>query len=134
MDLFPETLGEAPAPIEYESTDMRCKWGYPRVTVRLAPSWDEKTGLWFVGWLCMVDKAVDEHLPKKFTPPGYPWYRPEDFPQAKNLDVAKAVAARAVKIVMEQMVGYVEQDIWPAVRVIQARIEGDARRWLGASS
>lgn len=132
MDLFPETLGVAPAPIEYESTDMRCKWGSPRVMVRLLPSWNEAAGLWSMGWLCVIDKAVDEHLPMKSTPAGYPWYRPEEFPQAKGLDVAKAVAARAVKIVMEQMLGYVDQEIWPAVRVAQAQLELDAQRWLGA--
>lgn len=131
MDLFPETLGAAPAPIEYESADMRNKWGQPRMVVRLIPRWDEVAGLWSVGWLCTIDKAVDEYLPIKSTPAAYPWYRPGQFPQAKGLDVAKAIAARAVKIVMEQMLGYVEQDIWPTVRAVQAQLERDAQRWLG---
>ena len=134
MDLFPETLGAAPAPIEYESADMRNKWDQPRMLVRLVPSWDAGGGLWSVGWFCMIDKAADEHLPIKSTPPGYPWYRPGQFPQAKGQDVAKAIAARAVKIVMEQMLGYVDRDIWPAVRAAQAQLESDAQRWLGAGA
>lgn len=131
MDLFPETLGKAPTPIEYVSPDMLCKWGHPRVTVRLIPSWDEKSGLWYVGWLCMLDKAVDEHLPTKVTPSGYPWYRPGEFPYSKDLDVAKGIAGRAVKIVMEQMLGYVAPDIVPAARLVQDTIEKDAQRWFG---
>lgn len=133
MDLFPETFGDAPAPVEYESTDMRDKWGWPRVTVRLVPSWDAQAGLWSVGWFCKIDGAMDEHLPTKPTPAGYPWYRPDSFPQGKSLDVAKAIAARAVKIVMEQALGYVDRDIWPATKDAQERLERDAQRWLGVA-
>lgn len=132
MDLFPETLGAPPAPIEYISADLRDKWGYPRMTVRLIPSWDADAGLWSVGWLCRIGQALDEHLPFKPTPPGYPWYRPAEFPQSRSLEIAQAIAARAVKFVMEQTLGYVEEDLHQAVRDAQLQLERDAQRWLGA--
>lgn len=132
MDLFPETLGVALAPIDYVSADLRNQWDQPRMMVRLLPSWDADAGLWSVGWLCVIDKVVDEHLPFKPTPPGYPWYRPADFPQARSLEVAQAIAARAVKFVMEQALGYIEDDLHPTVREAQMQLERDAQRWLGA--
>jgi hypothetical protein len=132
MDLFPETLGKPPAPIEYTSATMRNKWDQSRLIVRLIPSWDAQAGLWSVGWFCLIDKALDEHLPLKVTPPNYPWYRPATFPQGRSLDVAQGIAARAVKIVMEQMVEHVGEDILPELRRLQHQIERDAQRWFGA--
>ena len=51
IDLFPETQGQILS--EEWASDAKDKWGYPRVTVRLIPKWDEKKG-WQVGWLARV--------------------------------------------------------------------------------
>lgn len=130
MDLFPETKGEQPAPLMYASAGVQDKWGYERLDVRLVPRWDAATGLWLVGWFAKADGAMDEWIATRPTPPGWPWYRLDEMPSARNMDVAAAIAARAVKIVLEQMKQYVDLDLWPAIVVVQERLEVDARRWL----
>lgn len=130
MDLFPETHGQQPDPVRYTSQGAQDKWGYERVTVRLVPRWDPATGLWVVGWLANADGALDEWIAGRPTPPRWPWYRPDEQPQGKSLDVGLALAARAVKILLEQMKPYAGADLHPAVTAVQEQLEADARRWL----
>jgi hypothetical protein len=129
MDLFPETKGEQPAPIKYTTQGVQDKWDYERVEVRLVPRWEPSTGLWLVGWLAKADGALDEWIAGR-VPANWPWYRLDETPQSRSLDMANAVAARGVKIVLEQMKQYVDRDLWPHVTGIQERLEADARRWL----
>jgi hypothetical protein len=130
-DLFPETLGELGPIVTYESKDHCNEYGYPRVAVRLVPKWDSKSGLWIVGWVCQVDKAVDEWFPGTMPPPSYPYYRTPEQPASKNLAVACATAARLVKIVMLQMLAYTGcAETVSNVKRIEADLETQARRWF----
>lgn len=135
-DLFPETLSNAPhlvgttgpAP-KWESELVDAKWGHPRIVVRLLPRWSTANG-WVCGWFANVDNAVDEWMPGAAVRPNWPWYRPDTQPQSNRFEYAAASAARAVKIVLEQMIAYAELDAAPAVREISERIEVQARTWL----
>jgi len=130
MDLFPETKGEQPKPVKYTSSGVQDEWGYERVEVRLVPRWDAMTGLWLVGWVAKADGALDEWIAGRVPAPNWPWYRLDETPQGRSLNVATAMAARAVKIVLEQMKQYVEQALVLAITGVQEQLEADARRWL----
>lgn len=130
MDLFPETKGQQPEPVKYSSQGVQDQWGYERAFVRLVPRWDEATGLWLVGWVAKADGALDEWIAGRAPLPRHPWYRPDDQPQGKSLDVGLAIAARAVKIVLEQFKQYIEIELHPVVTELQEQLEVDARRWL----
>lgn len=130
-DLFPETLGELGPIVAYESKDFCDQYGNPRIVVRLVPKWDDKAGLWTVGWFCNVENAVDEWFPGAGTPANYPWYRTQDQPAAKQLAVACATAARAVKFVLLQMLAYTDSaEVGTNTRRIEAQLEDQARRWF----
>ena len=131
LELFPETQQQPVAPVEFHSDHLRDKWGHPRITVRLTSQWSEQTGLWTVGWFCLVDRAVDEWLPGGSVTPNWPWYRPNEQPTSTRYAIACASAGRAVKIVIEQMLSTVETpEVVTAAQEIQNRIEDQARRWL----
>jgi hypothetical protein len=131
-DLFPETLGGAV--VRTFESSLQCeKWGHPLAVVHLRPQWNAIKGEWVVGWFCHVQKAsADEWLPGQQTPAKWPWYRPNSQPSGKDLDVACAVAARAVKIVLSQIKEYAHADAANAVTELIERLELEARRWLGA--
>ncbi len=135
-DLFPETLGELGPLVAYASQDHCDEYGYPRVAVRLVPKWDSASGLWTVGWVCQVDKAVDEWFPGTTPPAGYPYYRTTEQPASRNLAVACAMAARLVKIVMLQMLAYTAcAETISNVKRIEQDLESQAQRWfLGEDS
>jgi hypothetical protein len=133
-DLFPETRGTAPEAPSW-SGQMLDKWGSPRITVRLLPLWEEGTG-WICGWFVLIDRALDEWHPEApdawRSHAHYPWHRTDEMPRAKTLEVALGQAARGARMVMEQMLGYVEQDVVPDARQVSAAIEERARQWLTA--
>lgn len=130
-DLFPETLERIALPVRFETGHALCQYGWPRVEAKLLPSWDAGVGLWRVGWLCRVDKAVDEWMPDTVPAPGWPWYRPASQPESQHFAIACAEAARAAKIVLEEQIQYAECDAAvQAVRSVQQQLEVQARRWL----
>lgn len=114
---------------EVESIHQRDKWGHPRVRVYLTPRYEVGVG-WTVGWFCHADQAVDEYIVGHPTPADYPWHRPgQSAPSGERL-IAMASAARAVKIVLEQMKSYVEKDCQKIIQFIQDRLEAYAMEWL----
>lgn len=117
-------------PIEYESEELLDKWGHARVVVRLLPSWDANKGIWTVGWFCFVGTAVDEWVPGMGVAPNWPWYRTDVQPSSTAYATACGSAARAVKIVIEQMLSYVDPECAQAARRIEERLEEQARRWF----
>ena len=131
LDLFPETLGQIIC--EEWLSDAKDKWGHPLVTVRLLPKRGDD-GIWCVGWLAHADKALDEGHPNN--PDAYkhlstyPWYRLEELPSSANRSVALAIAGRAVKIVLEQMMPYINPSLHSEVRRIQETVEAQSRAWL----
>ncbi|MDH0342024.1 hypothetical protein [Chromobacterium haemolyticum] len=131
LSLFPETTGEVTGQ-EWLGVS-KDKWGYPQVVVRLLPKWTDAIG-WQVGWLIQVGKAVDEWHPnnprKHEQVGGWPWYRLDELPRSNHYQVAAAQAGRAAKIVLEQMLGYVDAELHPEVKVVQEQIENQARVWL----
>ncbi|WP_457425601.1 hypothetical protein [Roseateles sp. P5_E7] len=131
-DLFPETAaGKAPA-VQWIGPS-RCKWEHPRVVARLVPSWSAQDG-WRIGWFIQADKCVDEwhpDAPNKHKQHGaYPWYRLDELPNSPRFAMAAGSAARALKIVLEQMVGHVEPEIHDEIRSLQEQIERQAQDWL----
>ncbi|WP_407364084.1 hypothetical protein HKW97_23730 (plasmid) [Pseudomonas luteola] len=129
-ELFPETLEALVDPVVFEG-EHRCKFGHATVVVKLLPSWSSDTGLWTVGWFCLVDRSVDEWMPGQRTHAGWPWYRPAQQPCSRSYDIACAVAARAAKIVLEQMLEFTgSEDVNTSVRQLQDRIEKQAMQWL----
>ncbi len=130
-DLFPETQGQILSQ-EWVS-DAKDKWGHPLVTVRLLSKRDEKEG-WQVGWLARAGNALDEWHPnnpdahKRIS--GYPWYRLDTLPASATRNVAQALAGRAVKIVLAQMLPFIEPDIHAEVTRIQESVEAQSRAWL----
>lgn len=132
MDLFPETQGQILS--EEWLSDGKDAWGYPLVTVRLLPKWDEKKGIWYVGWLVHAGKALDEWHPNNPDAykliSGYPWYRLETLPASGERNVALAMAGRAAKIVLAQMLPYIDPALHAEVTRIQESVEVQARTWL----
>ena len=133
-DLFPETDTATVAEgIEWNGA-MLDKYGNPRVTVRLIDMWHQHRG-YQVGWFVICDKSVDEWHPKNADEwkrmAAYPWYRPGgELPRSNKHALACGIAARAVKIVMEQMKGYVDPEITGDIQSVQERIEQQAQAWL----
>lgn len=133
-DLFPETIDDtAVEQVEWAGSTL-CKYGHPLVRVRLISVWHQHQG-WQVGWFAQVDNAVDEWHPK--APRNwkqhatYPWYRLEEMPTSKRYGIACGNAARAVKIVLEQMKGYCgDAGALADVTRLQDQIEVAARAWL----
>lgn len=133
-DLFPETASSVsePATVEWYGK-LLDKWGSPRATVRLITTWHQHKG-WVVGWFCMMDTALDEWHPanpdahRKHA--AYPWYRLNEMACSASYAMACGSAARAVKIVMEQMKAYCEPDLVPDVTELQMQIEAQAMAWL----
>lgn len=130
-DLFPETQG-AIIPMEWVS-EARNEYGYPLITARLLPKRAED-GVWHVGWLVHAEKALDEWHPSNPDAykmhAAYPWYRLDALPFARSRDVAMANAGRAVKIVLAQMLPFVDPALHAEVQRIQEQIEAQARAWL----
>lgn len=134
-DLFPETAGtlaEAAAP-SWTGAELD-RWGHPRVIARLIPEWSERRG-WVCGWFAQVDQALDEWHPgaadKHLRLAHYPWYRLDELPNSPRFAIAAGVAARALKIVLEQMASYAEDgDAAQDIRTVQEQIETQARAWL----
>lgn len=134
-DLFPELAEHAPCISTEWAGQLQCQYGHPRVVVRLIARWDAAACLWHCGWLVNLDKALDEwhpHAPDAWRRHGsWPWYRTDDMPTGKTLATARANAARAAKIVLEQMQPYAAD---PAVadeaRALSQQIEDQARAWL----
>jgi hypothetical protein len=134
-ELFPETAGGAlqtRAP-EWVGT-ARNRWGHPRVTARLVPEWDDHQG-WKCGWFAQVDQAADEWHPRNPDAhrrlANYPWHRLDELPTSPRFATAAAIAARALKIVLEQMASYAEDgEAAQDIRTVQEQIETQARAWL----
>lgn len=133
-ELFPETSTSAsePATVEWHGK-LLDKWSSPRATVRLITTWHQHKG-WVVGWFCMLDAAADEWHPANPDAHrrhgSYPWYRLDEMPCSASYAVACGNAARAVKIVMEQMKAYCQSDLVPDVTELQTQIEAQAMAWL----
>ncbi len=115
---------------KWESANLLCSYGYPRVEARLIIKWNDRTGRWSAGWFCKVDSCVDEWMPETEPRPGWPWYRPTEQPNSAQLELAAGSAARAAKIVLEQFLGYVAPDCHAALRAISDRMETQAQAWL----
>lgn len=116
-------------PIFFRSENCVDKWGNPRTEVILRPQFDEPYG-WRVGWACIGDRSVDEWLVGRKTKAGWPWYRPSAI-QSSEAKVACALAARAVKIVLEQMKEHAsDQGGVDSIQWVQDRLEAQAREWL----
>lgn len=134
-DLFPETAQTA-APIATSWTgQLADQWGHPRVALRLLSQWQEKTGLWHCGWFVQLDRAVDEwhpaHPHKHAAAASYPWYRLSELPCSRRFGIAAANAARAARIVLEQMQAYAEDAAGAQdARDLSDRVEAQARQWL----
>ena len=134
-ELFPETAGglaHAVVP-SWTGTELD-RWGHPRVTARLVPEWSERCG-WVCGWFAQVDQAVDEWHPgapdKHLRLAHYPWHRLDELPNSPRFAIAAGVAARALKIVLEQMVSYTDDPATVTdIRKVQELIETQARAWL----
>ena len=133
-DLFPETDTATAAQATEWHGALLDKYDAPRVTVRLIDLWHQHRG-YQVGWFAMCDKAMDEWHPgnadtwKRHA--AYPWYRPGgELPNSNKHAVACGIAARAVKIVLEQMKGYVEPDLVGDIANVQDQIERQAQAWL----
>lgn len=110
------------------------KWGHPRIVVRLISSWTAKLG-WQVGWFIQLDNAVDEWHPsapnayKRMA--NYPWYRLDELPNSARFEIAAGAAARAVKIVLAQMLEYaMDGQASEEAVTISHRIEAQAQTWL----
>ena len=134
LDLFPETQGDSSSAHTQWVGDLRDEWGHPVTVLRLIPSWDTRKG-WICGWFLQVGTAVDEWHPncpdahKTYT--NYPWYRLDAMPSSRTLAIAAAVATRAARIVLEQMLPYAtSQDHIAEVRATQDAAETRARHWL----
>ena len=132
--LFPETDGRA-APSEtlaWAGTSL-CKWGHPRVTARLVPAWTASKG-WAVGWFTQVGDCVDEWHPaaphKHRQHAAYPGCRLDELPSSSHFAVAAGNATRALKIVLEQMLGYADPALHAEVRELQQQMERQAQDWL----
>lgn len=134
-DLFPETLGGTVPTRRFESTLCDQKWGSPLALAELRPYWNMSAGEWVIGWFCFVEKAsADEWLHGQQPPNNWPWYRPGSQPSGKELDVAFAVAARALKIVLTQIKEYAQPEAAKAADELIERLETEARKWLGATN
>jgi len=132
-DLFPETESATAAQgIEWQGSQLD-KYGGPRVTVRLIDLWHQHRG-YQVGWFAMCDKALDEWHPQNADQwkriANYPWHRPDELPCSNRHAIACGIAARAVKIVLEQMKQHVEPDLVGDIQAVQDRIERQAIAWL----
>lgn len=134
-DLFPETdTVTAAQGIEWHGA-LLDKYDSPRVTVRLIDLWHQHRG-YQVGWFCMCDKAMDEWHPANPDAwrrhAAYPWYRPGDgeLPNSGKHAVACGIAARAVRIVLEQMRGFVDPALAGNITTMQDQIERQAEAWL----
>ncbi len=133
IDLFPETLGHEVPVRRFESSQKTDKWNSPLAIVELRPKWDAEEGKWIVGWFCFVHQAsADEWMHGQKTPETWPWYRPGSQPSSLELEVALAVAARAIRIVLTQIKEYARPEGAAAADELIERLENEARRWLGA--
>ncbi|PTT80840.1 hypothetical protein DBR42_18855 [Pelomonas sp. HMWF004] len=139
FELFPETLPNAkPELCEWHSSAVD-QWGHPLIEARLISMWSERQA-WVCGWFARVGQAVDEwypafprkHLEHVGAP--WPWYRLDEIPTSGEFGVAAAIAGRALKIVLEQMVPYSPSpEATDELRTIQHAIESRCRGWLGAT-
>lgn len=134
LDLFPETTDRAaPCVTEWRSA-LLDKWGHPRIEFRLISKWDEGSG-WVCGWLVRLDGALDEwhpSAPNEYKRHGqYPWYRLDEMPRSGHFSLAAASAARAGKIVLEQMLAYANDEVCvQEARAISSQVEAQAMTWL----
>lgn len=133
--LFPETECMAVAPdqaITWAGTSL-CKYGHPMVNARLVPAWTPAKG-WTIGWFVQVGDCVDEWHPsapdKHKLHLAYPWYRLDELPTSTRFAIAAGNATRALKIVLEQMLGYADPKLHAEVRELQQHMERQAQDWL----
>lgn len=137
-DLFPETLNPT------SSNDLAsqerhiwegptlCKWGNPRVVVKLLPMWDADHG-WRCGWLIHIDRSLDEWNPiapnawRRHS--GYPWHRPDGMPQSDKAHLAMALAAFEARLVMQQMLAYTDPELHTEILVISLAMDAQRRTW-----
>lgn len=134
LDLFPETGLKANACVTEWRSALLDKWGHSRIEFRLISKWDEVQG-WVCGWLVRLDGALDEWHPsapneyKRHS--SYPWYRLDEMPQSGHFNIAAASAARAGKIVLEQMLVYANDAACvEEARSISSQVEKQAMAWL----
>jgi hypothetical protein len=138
LDLFPETMAHAPQLEHAFRGSLVDAWDAARVNVRLIGLWSTDDAGWRVGWFVQLDHAVDEWHPaaegRHRSMAQYPWYRLGELPRSGRFNVAAALAARAAKIVLEQMTPYAEDEAVVAdARTLSEHIDTQARAWLPAS-
>lgn len=134
LSLLPETCSKTNDQAAVWSGELLDKWGYPRVEVRLISSWTATQG-WQVGWFVKLDGAVDEWHPsapaahKRMS--NYPWYRLDKLPNSERFEVAAGVAARALKIVLAQMLeSAADGQARDEATTLSERIEVQAQAWF----
>lgn len=134
FDLFPETVVKAAPCVTEWRSGLLDKWDHPRIEFRLIAKWDDVQG-WLCGWLVRLDGALDEWHPsapneyKRHA--SYPWYRLDEMPRSNHFSLAAASAARAARIVLEQMLSYANDAACvEEARAISSQVEEQARAWL----
>lgn len=112
-DLFPETKTKVEEFMVFEGKALD-KWDLPRVRVVLLMSWNP-VDAWVCGWAIVMDRSGDEWSPlapdqyKRYTTP-YPWYRPHEMARGNTRSLVAAQALRAARIVVEQMLHYMNDE------------------------
>lgn len=134
LSLLPETSRKANDYAAVWTGVLLDKWSRPRIEVRLISDWTSKHG-WRIGWFVQLDNAVDEWHPSMPSAhlriANYPWYRLDELPNSDHFEVAAGVAARALKIVLAQMLEYVaDSQVTEEAAAISERIELQAQAWL----
>jgi hypothetical protein len=98
LDLFPETMANAPQLERAFQGKLFDTWGHARVSVRLIGMWSTADEGWRVGWFVQLDRAVDEWHPaaqdRHKSMAQYPWYRLGELPRSGRFDVAAANSGR----------------------------------------
>jgi hypothetical protein len=134
IDLFPETIQAQPINIEagqWQGQMLDPKWQQPLIEIRLLPVWSE---LWTVGWFIQCGNCVDEWHPRNpkawRAHSSYPWHRIDQMPQGLHLATGMANAARAVRLVLAQMITWCPPEMHADITQVSDAIEAQARQWL----
>lgn len=132
-DLFPETTNAVTTFMTFEGKALD-KFSMPRVSVSLLMSWNPQN-YWVCGWLIVMDRSGDEWTPvapNEYQKHAYyPWYRTPDMPSGRNQKIVAAAALRMAKIVVEQMIHYMHDEVGRLdARTVSERMETQARQWL----
>lgn len=135
-ELFPETT-PTQSVVKFKQFDgIELKeHGAPRVQVELLMSWNPVQS-WVCGWHILIDRSGDEWNP--LVPDAYkshsyyPWYRPAEMPHGKNQMLVAIEALRAARIVVEQMIHYMTDEVGREdARTVSNQMEKQIRDWLG---